>query len=45
MALNWFYKVIIEGHEVDNSIYNDIVSIVVEDNDRFADTFFNTTFN
>lgn len=39
MAANWFYKVIIEGHEVDNSIYKDIVSIVVEDNDRFADTF------
>ena len=39
MTADWFYKLIIEGHEVDNSIYSDIVSIVIEDNDRFADTF------
>lgn len=36
---DWFYKLIIGGHEVERSVYNDIVSIVVENNDRFADTF------
>src|SRR5215831_199085 len=39
MTSDWFYSLIIKGHEVDRSLYNDIVSIVVEDNDRFADTF------
>ena len=36
---DFFYKLMIEGRDVNASLYEDVVSVEVEDNDRFADTF------
>lgn len=36
---SWFFKILLKGKEVDSSFYNDLISIQVEDNDRFADVF------
>ena len=36
---DWFFKLFIDGKDLDSSVYADLLSVEVEDNDQFADTF------